>query len=292
MATLKNSDFRDEKGYNFISFLPNRLSFFNLSSTMDNDGELSNDWELLHNALPPGHVVDPPPPVSGDFHGVDGDSEGVVQPDYLALDSDKRSSALVTSRISEENGSTDSDNPSWIDPGFDHTYGGDGKAAVDLGMSGGFWSDFSGDESVKGKTEMNEYEFRLDGVAREQVVVEGSGEDESAEEEGPLEAVGHAPAAGEGGKRCIVWWKLPFELLKFYAFRIGPVWSLSIVAAALGLVILGRKLYMMKRRARRFRINMGVDDKVRLAPSLLFELVTCASIYFLDMIILFVASCL
>lgn len=251
---------------------------------MDGEGELSNDWELLHNALPQGHVVDPPPPVSGDFHGVDGDSEGVVQSDYFALDSDKRSSAPVTSRVTEENGSTDSDNPSWIDPGSDHRYGSDGKAAVGMGMSGGFWSDSSGDESVQGKTEMNQYnpnsyESRLDGVATEQVVVEGSGDNESGVEEGPLEAEGHAPSAGEGGKRCIVWWKLPFELLKFYAFRIGPVWSLSIAAAALGLVILGRKLYRMKRRARRLRINMGVDDKVRLATSLLYELGTCASIY-------------
>lgn len=153
----------------------------------------------------------------------------------------------MTSRVSEENGSTYYDNPSWIDPGCDHRYGGDGKPAVGLVLSGGFWSDSSGDESVQGKTDMNQYspnsyEFRFDGVATEQVVVEGSGEDESVEEEGPLKAVGLVPASGEGGKRCIVWWKLPFELLKLYAFRIGPVWFLSIAATVLGLVILGRKL--------------------------------------------------
>lgn len=51
-------------------------------------------------------------------------------------------------------------------------------------------------------------------------------------------------------------------------------------------------MYRMKRRVRRLRIHMGVDDKVRLATALLSELGACASIYFLDMIILLVPQLL
>ncbi|PKA66750.1 hypothetical protein AXF42_Ash003405 [Apostasia shenzhenica] len=61
-----------------------------------------------------------------------------------------------------------------------------------------------------------------------------------------------------GGK---IWWKMPMELLKFCFLRIRPVWSLSIAAAVVGIVILGRKLRKMKHKNQSIRLRIAVDDK-------------------------------
>lgn len=61
-----------------------------------------------------------------------------------------------------------------------------------------------------------------------------------------------------------VWWKMPFVLVKYYAFRIGPVWSVSMAAALMGFVLLGRRLYNMKKKAQSFHLKVTMDDKVLL----------------------------
>ncbi|CAA6663921.1 unnamed protein product [Spirodela intermedia] len=57
------------------------------------------------------------------------------------------------------------------------------------------------------------------------------------------------------------WWKLPVELLKFCVFRIRPVWSVSIAAALVSLVLLRRRLYKKKPKIKSVPINLSADDK-------------------------------
>ncbi|CAD5189531.1 unnamed protein product [Musa acuminata subsp. malaccensis] len=73
---------------------------------------------------------------------------------------------------------------------------------------------------------------------------------------------GSEKALTEGGeKRRLVWWKLPFELLKFCAFRVKPVWSISIAAAILGILMLRKRLYRMKPKTRRIPLKVSLDEK-------------------------------
>ncbi|KAL0432105.1 UNVERIFIED_CONTAM: hypothetical protein Slati_2544800 [Sesamum latifolium] len=66
---------------------------------------------------------------------------------------------------------------------------------------------------------------------------------------------------GEFEKRGLAWWKMPMEFLRYCVFRVSPVWTVSVVAAALGFVILWRRLYKMKKRTKGLQIKVTVDDK-------------------------------
>lgn len=67
---------------------------------------------------------------------------------------------------------------------------------------------------------------------------------------------------GEIGKKSIVWWKMPIEILKYYVSRVSPVWAVSVAAAVMGFMILGRSLYKMKKKNRGLEIKVTMDDKV------------------------------
>lgn len=71
---------------------------------------------------------------------------------------------------------------------------------------------------------------------------------------------------GEGEKRA-VWWRMPIELIKFYALRVGPVWSLSIAAAVVGIVALARRLRRSKPKARLIPLKIRMEDKVMMLSS-------------------------
>ncbi|KAK4413442.1 hypothetical protein Salat_2756800 [Sesamum alatum] len=66
---------------------------------------------------------------------------------------------------------------------------------------------------------------------------------------------------GELEKRSVVWWKMPMQFLKYCLFRMSPVWTVSMAAAVMGLVILGRRLHKMKKKTRGLEIKVTVDDK-------------------------------
>ncbi|XP_058097613.1 uncharacterized protein LOC131242767 [Magnolia sinica] len=68
--------------------------------------------------------------------------------------------------------------------------------------------------------------------------------------------------SGEGAKKVVVWWKLPLELLKFCVFRVSPVWSISIAAAVMGIIILRRRLYRMKLKSQSIPLNLNDEKKV------------------------------
>ncbi|KAM0874873.1 hypothetical protein ACQ4PT_037153 [Festuca glaucescens] len=79
----------------------------------------------------------------------------------------------------------------------------------------------------------------------------------------PPLAAAAAPVTGEGAERqLIVWWRLPFKLIHYCAWKVRPVWSLSIAAAFLGIVVLGRRMYRMRRKTPGLpQIKIALDDK-------------------------------
>ncbi|KAM0828983.1 hypothetical protein ACQ4PT_067179 [Festuca glaucescens] len=87
---------------------------------------------------------------------------------------------------------------------------------------------------------------------------DGDGKDCSS----PLVAAA-APVTGEGAERqLIVWWRLPFKLIHSCAWKVRPVWSISIAAAFLGIVVLGRRVYRMRRKTPGLpQIKIAFDDK-------------------------------
>jgi hypothetical protein len=79
----------------------------------------------------------------------------------------------------------------------------------------------------------------------------------------------HTPGTEEGEKQFVAWWRLPFKLMHYNAWKVKPVWSFSVAAALLGLVVLGRKMYRMKHKARGLpQIKIAFDDKVSSLPLL------------------------
>ncbi|PKA57171.1 putative protein phosphatase 2C 77 [Apostasia shenzhenica] len=183
-------------------------------------------------------------------------------------------------------GGVDSDNPSWEDPDSDSRILEDprgqlGLIGEELRMqnSGDFWSD----ESSDGQRPLSDVE-KVEELGRlgDPVAEMGSGTVDSRVEENDsatrsVEAVGGGDgvAVSESVKGEKVWWKVPVELLKFCIFRARPVWSISIAAAVLGIVMLGRKLHRMKQKRRKIALRIAVEDKMVV---LVFEL-RCVHFY-------------
>ncbi|XP_010437583.1 PREDICTED: uncharacterized protein LOC104721326 [Camelina sativa] len=118
------------------------------------------------------------------------------------------------------------------------------------------WSDAGGNELVSGDSGVvngEDDEIVSDSVVASTEASEGNG--------GSIVEVGGVRSGDEGKSREIVWWKMPFVLLKYSVFKIGPVWSVSMAAAVMGLVLLGRRLYNMKKKAQRFHLKVTIDDK-------------------------------
>ncbi|KAL3513340.1 hypothetical protein ACH5RR_026057 [Cinchona calisaya] len=67
--------------------------------------------------------------------------------------------------------------------------------------------------------------------------------------------------AEEEKKKTLVWWKVPIEFLRYCVFRASPVWTFSVAAAVMGFVILGRRLYKMKKKTRGLELKVTMDDK-------------------------------
>ncbi|KAM5550112.1 hypothetical protein ABKV19_001184 [Rosa sericea] len=266
-------------------------------------GELQ-DWEVLHSAEEPAAVVES----HGSFSAIEADAEGMIRSDYFSLENQGRYGYAKS-----EEGSVESDNPSWIDPVQVTTYK----------ESGGFWSDSASDRSDDRKSHDFEVRGELGFAGNEQSRVlsepveeslgkfgsdeaegkvsfqeigevgsfdkdsgkfwsdsggeglvsvkfdkEGGSSDsnkESADEESAETAVEEvktvAKSGDEGEKKVVLWWKVPLEVLKYCVFKVSPVWSFSVAAAVMGLVILGRRLYRMKRKSQSVHFRVAMDDK-------------------------------
>lgn len=206
---------------------------------------------------------------------LDEDTEyGAIKADYFTLQSGDH--IQIVSEESVEVGN-DSDNPSWVDPDSDSRFletsrGKLGFVEMKLPVrnSDGFWSEESSDgqrslhdsEKVElgslGDSGM-ETPFDETEARRENLGGESEGKENSGLQE--MIPVGDGADSSGGEKRENVWWKMPLELLKFYIFRVRPGWSISIAAAMVGIVILGRKLYRMKQKSRIIPLRIAIDDK-------------------------------
>lgn len=308
---------------------------------MERGGEIGElqDWEVLHNADPALPDSSDSVETHGSFSGIEGDAEGMIRSDYFSLENQGKHGYAKS-----EEGSVESDNPSWIDPVSVTPYVGK--------ESGGFWSDSASDRSDDRKS--NDFEVRSDlgfaGNEKRQVAfgeteavddnsailgsregklsgleVEGKvsfeeigevgsvdkdsakfwsdsgreslvsvkfdkgemgssdldrginlnkepADDESAETQEEVKSM--AKSGGEGEKRMVLWWKVPLEVLKYCVFKVSPVWSFSVAAAVMGLVILGRRLYRMKRKSQSLQLKVALDDKVSYCNLLLANLIT------------------
>lgn len=275
-------------------------------------GELQ-DWEVL-NSSDTGLVNSTDTAEkTRNFEGVEDDTEGMIRSDYFSLENQGRlaKTVAVEGDVSEE-GSIESDNPSWIDPGSETRYG--------RKNSGEFWSDSGSDRSddrkVSELSAKNELEFadnaksqvdgfdgtgeiqtvdkdsnkfwsdsggdslvskEFDGVGKRDEmgftdldsvnnsIMELEGADRKSTESESVDIVAaksNEKSDGVGEKRTVVWWKVPIELLKYCVFRVSPVWTFSVAAAVMGFVILGRRLYKMKRKSQNLQLKVTMDDKV------------------------------
>lgn len=212
----------------------------------------------------------------------------------------KRAALAAGDSEEEEEGLADSDNPSWVDPESDSRYldrpeGVLGLAGIGLPRRdlGGFWLDESSEgqrsqlDSEKGDpghVGNSGLELGLEGIEdghqnsdKKDASCGGIGEIEGVnmgkEEPGNMESdasvemvdkrvASETVSVSGGEKRAMAWWKLPLELLKFCAFRVKPVWSISIAAVFLGFVVLGRRFYRMKHKSRSIPLKVSIDEKV------------------------------
>ncbi|KAI3984584.1 hypothetical protein MKX01_040461 [Papaver californicum] len=274
------------------------------------------DWELLqHNTDDDDDydVVVAAPAAADEFSREEefDESESGIRSDYFALDSNYNNNRGYdnTTRITapqeeefvdDDQGSVQSDNPSWLDPssqgitfetkgaaefwsdsasdgssvsrkfeGFEckHDKLGfvDDVKSEEIVGSPEFWSDSGGETEIPAKSESGDSgnENNL-GVSTEADENQGR-----RDELGSAEGIGSvsAPVVNSGGggggdqRGGNVWWKLPLELLKFCVFRVSPVWSVSIAAAVVGFVILKRRLFRMKHKTQRIALNVTLEDK-------------------------------
>lgn len=65
----------------------------------------------------------------------------------------------------------------------------------------------------------------------------------------------------EGEKSVKLWLKMPMVLLKYCFFGMKPVWSLSMAAAMVAILMLLKKLYRMKHKIRSIPLRIAMGDK-------------------------------
>lgn len=233
-------------------------------------GDNFHDWEVVQSS---DSASESDSALFDDSRGVeidatDGDySGGMIRLDYFSLDNENR--YVKSGVVEEEEGEIESDNPSWIDPGSESRY-------PVKNVSGEFWSDSGSDRSDERKISdlfrtddhlMSEVMKQEEVVEEVSEVVCDDGVVNKEEMEVEVEEERRVVASGGGGggdesKGRIVWWKVPFEVLKYCVLKVNPVWSFSMAAAVMGLVILGRKLYRMKRKTKSLQLKVTLDDKV------------------------------
>lgn len=213
----------------------------------------------------------------------------VLKDDYFAIDS----GGSTRSGEESDKGGVDSDNPSYEDsdcgPNKFLESSRDNVGFVRMKFpkrnSGGFWSDEStvGRRSLAASetSELGNMEDSVSGTGSlykesDPVVTDLRGGSEGGESssrslcEGTKSSdstevaeVGVGACVNEGEKRVKIWWKVPMVLLKYCFFGMKPVWSLSMAAAMVAILMLLKKLYRMKRKIRSIPLRIAVDDKMQ-----------------------------
>jgi hypothetical protein len=174
----------------------------------------------------------------------------------------------------DEDGSVQSGSPGWIEPRSDAHYG--PKHFSEL------WSDSSSDrfddelsnelgleESGRNAVEYSESVAKEKHLGKDRFDSSGEIDLVSSVTERVVESpvsidpfVKSGGGGGEGEGKGFVWWKIPIEMLKYCVFRANPVWSFSMAAAVVGFVMLGRRLYnMKKKKSPTLQLKVLLDDK-------------------------------
>ncbi|XP_055824091.1 uncharacterized protein LOC129892529 [Solanum dulcamara] len=249
---------------------------------MDVEAAEFQDWEILpSNGASDSEPLTPADSV-GNTNGVDevgSETGGVIQSNYFSLDSQSRYMSTFTGADGSEEDSEESENPSWIDPGSENN-----KFTIKTCRE--FWSDssselsetrkfsefegknelgFEGIEEIKSENGKSLEEFWPDSVKFDDFEAGQNshlqdGSDGSAEEKEDGEKKIEVEERDQ--KRSLVWWKLPIQLVKYCAaFRVSPLWTFPVAAAVMAFVILGRRLYKMKKKTKGLQLKVTVDDK-------------------------------
>ncbi|BAD82228.1 unknown protein [Oryza sativa Japonica Group] len=208
---------------------------------MDGEAADLNDWELLLTSPTAADEA-----AAAETRDGGGDDEaGAIKYDYFELGSDVKYPERVSfSKELEEEGEGEeeegvaSGNASWVEPDPDDlVFPGPDRAAL--------WSDSSDDG-----------ERREEAEATEPLPVEAA----AAEVEAGEGAVTKGGGAGAGVVR---WWHLPMGVLRAWALRAArSVWSLPVAVALLGIAVLGRRLYRMRRQSKAVaRVRLVLDEK-------------------------------
>ncbi|WJX30410.1 hypothetical protein P8452_18951 [Trifolium repens] len=190
---------------------------------MDQKSEIeTGEWELIHNDEQP--IVE-----------FNSNSSSIIRSDHFSLNPIPNSISSSSSSNSE------------IDRNFDDSYVANqifpNPMIVSSSSSTNLrWNDSDSD---------NEATALID--AKEEVVEVGfdSKVEEQVEEE-------------KDDMKRVVWWKIPFEVLKHWVSPFATIplpLSVAATAAFLGLLILGRRLYKMKRKTQTLKLNLALDDK-------------------------------
>uniref|UniRef100_A0A1J3DJJ9 DUF6821 domain-containing protein n=1 Tax=Noccaea caerulescens TaxID=107243 RepID=A0A1J3DJJ9_NOCCA len=236
------------------------------------EGELQEDWEVVVQSSGSTHEDN-----NSNENDVDDDgTQGMITFDYFSLEnqSDVRRVEAI-----DEDGSVQSGSPGWIEPRSDAPYG--PKQFSEL------WSDSSSDRLddqrlVDDGDELSN-ELGLEDSGRN--AVEYSESIATEKHLGEIDLVSSDPervvespisisidrsaksggggGGGEGEEKGFVWWKIPIEMLKYCVLRANPIWSFSMAAAVVGFVMLGRRLYNMKKKkkSRNLQLKVLLDDK-------------------------------
>lgn len=181
-------------------------------------------------------------------------NSSVIRPDHFSLNSNPNSSCSSNSN---------SNSSSEVDRNFDDSYVANQLFPNSISSSNlQLWNDSdSGSDFDTTNHALTEPE-----TAEAEVDV---GFDSKEEEEEEVET-----ETEEKEERRVVWWKVPFEVLKYWVTPLSlplsvPI-SVAAAAALLGLLMLGRRLYKMKRKTQTLKLNLALDDKV---DSFLFILI-------------------
>uniref|UniRef100_A0A0D9V8P1 Uncharacterized protein n=1 Tax=Leersia perrieri TaxID=77586 RepID=A0A0D9V8P1_9ORYZ len=208
---------------------------------MDGESADLNDWELL--LASPTAASSSAAAAAAD--GGDDDA-GAIKFDYFELGSEVKYPERISFSKEEEEGDDEegaaSGNASWVEPDPDDlVFRGPDRAAM--------WSDSSDD----GERPREEEEH-----AEAEVVVTPVVAEEESEE---AAVVGEGGAVAKGGG--VRWWQLPVGLLRAWAVRAArSAWSMPVAVALLGIAVLGRRLYRMRRQSKAVaRVRLVLDDK-------------------------------
>jgi hypothetical protein len=205
------------------------LSLLGVCVIMDQKSEIeTGEWELIHNDEQP--IVE-----------FNSNSSSIIRSDHFSLNP-------IPNSISS---SSSSNSNSEIDRNFDDSY-----VANQIFPNPIIVSSSSSSTNLRWNDSDSDNEDTAALIDAKEEVVDEVGFDSKVEEE--------EKEVKDDMKR-VVWWKIPFEVLKHWVSPFATIplpLSVAATAAFLGLLILGRRLYKMKRKTQTLKLNLALDDKV------------------------------